>query len=114
MKEIKAYLRPVVLDAVVRELEDAGARDITVIRVDAIGAGVDESEIEHRFFNKYAAKYSAVAKLEIVCRDADAGRFAGVIRQVAHTGAPGDGRIFVADIQSALNIRTGLHGEEAL
>lgn len=114
MKEIKAYLRPTALDPVIRELESAGARDITVIRVDAIGAAVDEAEAEHRFFNRYNSKYSAVAKIEIVCRDADADRFAEIIRKRAHTGAPGDGRIFMADIQSALNIRTAAVGDDAL
>jgi len=114
MKEIKAYLRPSVLDPVIRELENAGARDITVIRVDAIGANVDEFEDEHRFFHKYATKYSAVAKLEIVCHDADVPRFTEMIRRRARTGAHGDGRIFVSQVNEALSIRTGEVGEAAL
>ena len=114
MKEIKAYLRPARLDSVIRELEQAGARDITVIRVDAIGANVDEESAEHHFFKKYDEKYSAVAKLEIVCRNGDAARFAEIIRQLAHTGAHGDGRIFLADVNEAVNVRTGARGEAAL
>jgi len=35
MKEIKAYFRPEFTDLVVEALEHAGARDLTVIRVDA-------------------------------------------------------------------------------
>ncbi len=114
MKEIKAYLRPTVLDSVIRDLEAAGARDITVIRVDAIGANVDEDTAEHHFFQKYGDKYCAVAKLEIVCRDGEAGRFVDLIRQVAYTGATGDGRIFIAEIADAINVRTGARGEAAL
>lgn len=114
MKEIKAYIRPLALEAAIRQLEDAGARDITVIRVDAIGAMADAAEEEHRFIRRYAPKYSAVAKLEIVCRDSDVSRFVEVIRQTAHTGAPGDGRIFVSDISAALNIRRGTTGDNAL
>ena len=112
MKEIKAYLRPTLLDPVIRGLEDAGARDITVIRVDAIAAAVNPDE--HHFFHKYDARYSAVAKLEPVCRDADATRFADTIRQLACTGERGDGRIFIADVAVALNIRNGTAGEAAL
>ena len=112
MKEIKAYLRPSLLDPVIRGLEDAGARDITVIRVDAIAAGVNPDE--HHFFQKYDAKYSAVAKVEIVCRDSNASLFAETIRKLACTGAHGDGRIFISDITAAMNIRNGSTGEEAL
>jgi nitrogen regulatory protein PII len=114
MKEIKAYIRPVAIEPAIRELEQAGARDITIIRVDAIGAMSDEAEAERHLFLKYAAKYSAVAKLEIVCTDADAGKFTEIIRKLGHTGAHGDGRIFVSDIGDALNIRTGARGEAAL
>jgi len=34
MKEIKAYVRPGYLDAIIEHLEAQGARDITVIRTD--------------------------------------------------------------------------------
>lgn len=112
MKEIKAYIRPQVLDAAIRDLEAAGAQDITVIRVDAIGAAVDETD--HHLVSKYATKYSAIAKLEIVCRDDDASRFMEIVRRDAHTGASGDGRIFLSNIDSALNIRNGRTGAAAL
>ena len=112
MKEIKAYLRPDLLDPVIRGLEDSGARDITVIRVDAINAAVNPEK--HHFVQKYNVKYSGVAKLELVCRDANASRFADVIRKLACTGARGDGRIFIADVTGAINIRTGTTGEDAL
>lgn len=89
MKEINADLRPTSLTPVIRELERAGARGITVIRVDAIGAAVDEETNEHRFFPEYDEQYSAVAKLEIICADTDAARFVGIIQRLAHRGARG-------------------------
>ena len=112
MKEIKAYLRPNLLDPVIRGLEDAGARDITVIRVDAINAAVNPEE--QHFVQKYNTKYSAVAKLELVCRDANAPSFAEIIRKLACTGTRGDGRIFIAELSGAINIRNGATGEDAL
>jgi len=114
MKEIKAYFRPEFIDRVVEALEHAGARDLTVIRVDALGPLADASTNQHHFLRKYADKYSAVVKLEIVCRDEDAARFAEVIRQQAHTGQHGDGRIFIATVDDAVNIRTGEAGSQAL
>ena len=41
MKEIKAYIRPVKLAEVLHHLETAGARDISVIRVEGIGSLVN-------------------------------------------------------------------------
>jgi nitrogen regulatory protein P-II 1 len=114
MKEIKAYLRPEKLEPVIRELERAGARDMTVIRVDAFSAMSDGDADRHHFFRKYDAKYSAVAKLEIVCSDDDTPKYAGIIKDMAFTGAHGDGRIFVSGVDEATNIRSGAVGDAAL
>lgn len=114
MKEIKAYIRPLAIEPVIRELENAGARDMTVIRVDAIGAMSDADTNHEHLFRKYNAKYSAVAKVELVCRDEDAAQYVKIIRDLAHTGAHGDGRVFVSNIGSALNIRSGEEGNAAL
>lgn len=112
MKEIKAYFRPQFIDCVIDALEQAGAKDLTVIRVDAFGPLADPSE--QRFVHKYREKYSAVAKLELVCRDENAARFAKVIEEKAYTGGHGDGRIFIAAVEEAINIRTGESGSQAL
>lgn len=114
MKEIKAYIRPQFVDSVVEALEKAGAKDLTVLRVDAFGKLAGAEAEEHRFSSKYAEKYSAVVKLELVSGDEDAARFADVIRQHAYTGQHGDGRVFIATVDEAVNIRTGATGIEAL
>jgi nitrogen regulatory protein P-II 1 len=111
MKEVKAYLRPEKLDVVIAYLEEAGARDLTVIRVEAIGGMAEE---ERRFIRKYADKYEAVSKLEVVCTDEEGHRFAKIIREHALTGKRGDGRIFISDVDYALDILTGKEGEDAL
>lgn len=36
------------------------------------------------------------------------------IRQAAHTGGPGDGSIFIYDVEDAVKIRTGQRGEEGI
>lgn len=114
MKEIKAYVRPNFLDGTIEALEEAGARDMTVIRVDAIGALADYEQDRWHVLRKYSSKYSALAKIELVCRDDEAAQFVEVIREHCHTGERGDGRIFVSDIASVVNIRTGKTGEKAL
>ncbi len=114
MKELKAYIRVVRLEEVLREIQEAGARDITVIRVDAVGAFADRAEDRLRFLRRYSEAYSTVAKLEIVCGDKDADRYVEIIKQRARTGARGDGRVFVSPVERCANILTGREGEDAL
>lgn len=114
MKEIKAYIRPVKLDEILERLEEGGARDITVIRVHAIGELADPEANRRRIVRSHREKYSAVVKLEMVCRDEEAEPLVEIIRDHGRTGARGDGRIFVSPIEEAVSIRTGTRGDEAL
>jgi nitrogen regulatory protein P-II 1 len=114
MKEIKAYVRPDRLASIVSRLEQEGARDLTVTRVDAIGALADTEKDRLRLFRNYSEKYSDIAKVEMVCADAEVNRFVGVLRETSYTGERGDGRIFVMNVERAVNIRTGDEGEKAL
>jgi len=114
MKEIKAYIRPTYIDSTIENLEREGVRDITVIRVDAIGALADYDDNRRHLVRKYAEKYSNIAKLEIVCQDDEAERFMRIIQKHAYFGEPGDGRIFLSPVLRAINIRTGAEDEEAL
>jgi nitrogen regulatory protein PII len=114
MKEIKAYVRPTYLESIIQHLEEAGARDITVIRVDALGALANGGFNHRRLVWKYEEKYSKVVKLEIVCSDEEAMRFMEIIREYGHTGESGDGRVFLTNVEAAVNIRAGQEGEAAL
>lgn len=114
MKEIKAYVRPDRLSGIVSRLEQEGARDLTVTRVDAIGALADPEKDKLRLFRNYAEKYSDIAKIEIVCLDDEVNRFVAVLKETSYTGERGDGRIFVVNVERAVNIRTGVEGETAL
>jgi nitrogen regulatory protein P-II 1 len=114
MKEIKAYIRPQFINSLVERLEESGAKDMTVIRLDALGALADSEFSRWHIIRRYAEKYSQLLKIEIVCHDREAPGFVEIIRETAHTGRKGDGRIFVSDVEQAVNIRTGEEGEKAL
>jgi len=114
VKEIKAYMRPEYLECTICALEEAGARDITVIRVDALGAMASANIERWGQGNKYNAKYSGIAKIEIVCNDDQAFPLMKIIKRLAHTGEPGDGRVFMYPVEYAMNIRTDEDGEAAL
>jgi nitrogen regulatory protein PII len=53
-------------------------------------------------------------KLEIAVDDGDVERTIDAILELAHTGEPGDGKIFVIPIEEAIRVRTGERGKVVL
>jgi len=53
-------------------------------------------------------------KLEIVVDDSDVDRTVDTILQHAHTGKPGDGKIFIVPVEDAIRVRTGERGNVVL
>lgn len=112
MKEIKAYIRVHMLDKVIRGLEDAGFTDMTVIDVRAIRRDLRDEDMAYSV--ELAERYMNVAKLVIVVRDQDVDVATRLICERAHTGAKGDGLIYVSPVEEAIHIRTGACGESAI
>jgi nitrogen regulatory protein P-II 1 len=53
-------------------------------------------------------------KVECVVADVPAEDVVDAIAEAAHTGEKGDGKVFVLPVESALQIRTGKEGTEAV
>ena len=53
-------------------------------------------------------------KLEVGIDDSAVDQVIEAISSAAHTGKIGDGKVFVTQLESALRIRTGESGNEAL
>ena len=102
------------MTTLVSDLERKRARDLIVTRVEAIGGLADAEDDRIRLFRKYSEKYSDIAKIEIVCADDEVQGFVTVLRKASYTGERGDGRIFVFNIERAINIRTDEDGDNAL
>lgn len=98
------------MTTLVSDLERKRARDLIVTRVEAIGGLADAEDDRIRLFRKY----SDIAKIEIVCADDEVQGFVTVLRKASYTGERGDGRIFVFNIERAINIRTDEDGDNAL
>ena len=111
MKEIQAYLRPSGLQAVVGRLENAGAHDLTVSRVEALGALAQAEDDRLRLSRRYPAECSEMAKLEVICPDADADRLVNVIHEASGNGGGSNGRIFVLNIERVVGLEA--HGKGA-
>ena len=53
-------------------------------------------------------------KIEIVVPDRLVEVVVGAIQRSAHTGRPGDGKIFIAEVLKSIRIRTGQVDDDAL
>lgn len=96
MKEIKAIIQPFMLDRVLDALHEIqGLPGVTVSEARAVG-------LEHGHYEQVLK-----TKLEIMAPDALVDPVLEVIQKYAHTGNPGDGRIFVIPVLEAVTIRTG-------
>jgi nitrogen regulatory protein P-II 2 len=107
-----AIIQPHRLDAVRDALSEANIHGLTVSEVRGYGRQKGHTEIYRG--SEYKISYIPKLKLELAVDDALLDRAIEAIRLAAHTGRIGDGKIFVLDLQSAMRIRTGETGVEAL
>ncbi len=112
MKEVKAFVRCQKVETVFEALDEAGIDGVTLIDVLGIGSYSDPKTEKYSF--ACVEKYSDVAKLELVCSDADVHRIVEIIRTTAYSGMKGDGIVFVSPVDMAVKIRTGAVGEDGL
>lgn len=100
MQEIKAIVRAERTEDIVRalhEIPDLPGVTVSVVRGigrqhGGAGSGPKYGEIE-------------MAKLETFVPDELVDQVIATIREIAHTGRPGDGRIFVSAVTRAISIR---------
>jgi len=112
MKEIKAIIQPFLADhviSVLREIPEAPG--ITVSEVTGFGGG--EKSGTRLETEQDAVLGRKKIKLEMVVPDALVDKVVEVISKHAHTGNPGDGKIFVYRVDEVVRIRTGERVNEA-
>ena len=112
MKKIEAIIKPFMLDAVKEALEQLGVSGMTVSDVKGYGRQKGHTEIYRGA--EYVVDFIPKVKIEIVVASDTADRVVEAIRESAHTGKIGDGKIFVMPIEDAIRVRTGEKGTEAL
>jgi nitrogen regulatory protein P-II 1 len=109
MKKIEAIIRPVRLEAVKAALaDDADVAGMTVSDVRGF-SGREEGE---SFFG--ADFLAPKVKIELVVADERVQPVIDLLLTHARTGASGDGKIFVVEMDDAMRIRTGDRGDAAV
>lgn len=113
MKEIKAIVQPFMLSKVVEALQAIpDLPGITVSEVRGFGRGRAVNAPEA--LTEGAVQYASKSKLELVVPDEMVSTVVRTIQENAHTGRPGDGKIFVYSVNEVVRIRTGEKGQEAI
>lgn len=109
---VVAVVRPEKLNDVKQALANAGAPSLTVTNVS--GRGSQPVKTEQWRGEEYTVDLHQKAKIECVVADVPTENVVEAIRDAAHTGESGDGKIFVLPVSDAVQIRTGDVGVDAV
>jgi len=112
MKKIEAIIKPHKLDEVKEALNALGVAGMTVTDVRGYGRQKGHTEIYRG--SEYTVEFVPKVKIEVVVDDAIAEAVETAILEAARTEKIGDGKIFTLDVSSAVRIRTGERGPDAL
>ncbi len=112
MKKIEAYIQPFMLRKVEEVLRKIHIHGMSVMDAKGFGREKDESYPHHAVDS--VIDFTPKTKIEIICIDQDCTKIIEAIRNSAHTGRKGDGKIFVYDVVKAVSILSGKQGEEAI
>ena len=112
MKLVMASIKPFKLDEVRDALTGLGIEGLTVSEVKGFGRQKGQTEIYRGA--EYAVNFLPKIKIEVAVTDEILEQVVETIQKSANTGQIGDGKIFVVDLQTAVRIRTGDTGSDAL
>lgn len=103
MKEIKAFIKPIRIQIVIDALTDNGFKSMTLSQAEGTGAFKSKGARPSLDFH---ITDSPVVKLELVCQNEEVKTAIEVILDNAKTTEPGDGIIYVTNIEDAFQIKT--------
>ncbi|MAL10885.1 MAG: transcriptional regulator [Maricaulis sp.] len=112
MKKIEAIIKPFKLDDVRDALQEIGVQGMTILEAKGFGRQKGHSELYRGA--EYVIDFLPKIKIELIAPDARVEAIIEAIQTAAHTGRIGDGKIFVTPVETAIRIRTGESGENAL
>ena len=112
MKLITAIIKPFRLDDVRNALNEEGIHGMTVTEDKGFGRQRGHTELYRGA--EYVVDFLPKSKVEVAVNDERVEQVIEAIARAAKTGKVGDGKIFVANLEQSVRIRTGETGDEAL
>jgi nitrogen regulatory protein P-II 1 len=104
MKEIKAFIKPNRIQKVIEALSSNGFKSMTLSQAEGTGAFKAKGARPSLDFH---VTDSPVVKLELVCQNKEAKDAIEIILNNAKTEEPGDGIIYIANVNDAFQIKSG-------
>jgi len=112
MKLITAVVKPYKLDEVKTALQAYGVNGLTVSESSGYGRQRGHTEVYRGA--EYTVDLVPKVRIEVLAEDHDVEDLLNVIAKAAQTGKIGDGKIWVAPVETVVRVRTGERGAEAL
>ena len=110
--KVDAVIRPEKLEELKDRLYAIGVTGITVS--DVYGCGLTHGQEEIYRGNVLTVNLLPKVKVEIVIYETPLEKLIDTIRDTCNTGHVGDGKIFVSELLTAIKIRTGERGGDAI
>ena len=112
MKLVTAIVKPFKVDDVKAALKSMDVQGMTVSEVQGFGRQRGHTEVYRGA--EYTVDFVPKVRVEVLAEDGDASRVVDAIVTAARTGKIGDGKVWVADVDTVVRIRTGEMGPDAL
>lgn len=112
MKFVSAVIKPQKLDDVRAALQALGVSGLTV--TDVRGYGRQKGHTEVYRGAEYSVDFRPKVKIDVAIPSDLLAAVIDAIRSKANSGAIGDGKIFVFDLEEVIRVRTGETGPAAL
>ena len=112
MKLIVAVIKPFKLDDVKERLKSLGVAGMTITEVQGFGRQRGHTEVYRGA--EYEVDFVPKLRLEIVVDDGEADAIVDALVESAATGKIGDGKVWVLPVETAVRVRTGERGSDAL
>jgi len=112
MKKIEAVIRPERLELLKDALILAKVNGITINQV--VGCGNQHGWTEHHRGSEVIMNTIPKVEIKMIVAEERLEEIIAIIIKVAKTGAVGDGKIFISNIEDCIRIRTGERGNVAI
>lgn len=112
MKKLEIIIKPEKLEDLKALLEASDVNGLNIVNI--MGYGNQKGIVKKYRGAEYRVNLLPKIKVETVVADELADQLVDKIVSEITTGNYGDGKIFVYDVQDAVRIRTGEHGQDAL
>ena len=111
MKRIDAMIPTLKRNRVIHAIIKAGAGGVTISETRGKGSSPRPTVTGAKGTARYVAEYNRTDTITCIIDDSKVEKIVRAIINTVHTGAKGDGKIFVSPVEESYDIATGQRGQ---